>query len=136
VAVQLRERRLLDVAVEFCASALELAGERRFFLGPRHHEPDAELLRSIDRGERVLPPLDRADEQEVAVGPAARSERWVDGVGRDDDLGGWRSVQLHEITPRALRDREHPGRAPYGARDDGAEDEAVAPAHHMGVALE
>src|SRR5262249_45293190 len=94
---QRRELRLVDVAAQLGPAALELARELRLLLRPRDDERQADGRRRVGRGERVLAPLDRADEEQVAVRVAVWAERGVDGVRRDDDLLRRRAVQLDQV---------------------------------------
>src|SRR5579884_826792 len=129
---------LLDEAAHVDAAPAKLRGERHVALRTDRDERQAELLRRYGRGERILPPLDRADEQEVVVVRAVglRAEDRVVRKRGHDDLLGFEPVELDEIVLRSLRDRQHPRRPPRRPRHDGSEDRCLPPAHQGRVTLE
>jgi hypothetical protein len=99
----------------------------------------AEQRERLDRDRGLLARLQPADEERVrrAVGGrAVGRERRVGGQRGDDDLLLRDVVQLDEVAPGQLGDREHAGGASGGVGNGGAEDQPVAPAHDAGVALE
>ena len=63
-------------------------------------------------------------------------EDGVDAVRGDDDRPGWDTVELHEVSLRALGHREYAHRAPDRSRNDEPKDRPVFPAHQRRVTLE
>src|SRR5439155_9629801 len=95
----------------------------------------ADRVRCFDRGQRLLPRLDRADEEEERIVLARRRERRIWGEWRDDDLVRRRPVQLDQIALRPFGDREHTLGFPHRATHEDLEDREVPEAEDTWISL-
>jgi hypothetical protein len=118
------------------AAPLELAGERRLALRPGDDERQPDLGRGVGCGKRVLPILNRADEEQVPAVAVSGAERGIDAVRRDRDLRLRHAVQLDQVTLRPLRDGDHASSPADRTRDDPPEDRPVPASHRADFALE
>jgi hypothetical protein len=110
-------------------------------VGTDQHQPQIVAYERdcFERRNWILPGLKCPDEERVRRFTARRTvrrEERVDAVRRHHDLLRRNPVMLDEVPLRPLRDGEHAGRAPDRARHHRPEDEPVAAAHQLRVALE
>src|SRR5947199_58044 len=82
-----------DPPANICSAIAQLLCERRLLLRADDDELQSRVARLLERGERVLARLHRADEQRVSLRRAARRERRVDAVRCHGDLAGRDVVQ-------------------------------------------
>src|SRR6185503_13251323 len=133
--VETDELVLRDVAPDVRAPTPELGDE----LGVLRRADDDELapdgVRGVDRVERLLARLDRADEEQEGVVLLRGTERRIWCERRDRDLLRPGSIHLDEVALRALGDREDVLSAPYGAPDEDLEREQVPEPEDARVAL-
>src|SRR4029453_11146622 len=103
---------------------------------PDDDQRPLQILRSIERGAGILPSLDGADEQEVALAVAeSRRERGIDAVRDDADLLLWNPVEVEQVVARPIRDGDDAVGLTRRARDGRLEDEPILPRLQAGGAL-
>src|SRR5713101_1732789 len=116
-AVEARKLRIVDlpepadtVAVDFDAAPAARSDDTQLAIAAPH---------SLYEPVQVLARFECSDGKDVvsALGRAVAGELVADSVGNDSDLLVRHSEQLHELTPRELRDRDHPSRGAKDGRD-------------------
>ena len=128
-----------DIALESGPTGAEPLGDAGVLRRTDDDEREPRLACGRERGDLVLPLLDRADREREGPGlhrvmcRVTGAERGVDPVRGNDDPCGRDIVVLGEIALRALRDGDDARRGAGGAGDDPAEDEAVAPPHQAAL---